>query len=136
MRKIEFLFVIPVLMLVLAGCNTQSGRVEPGQGSPAATDADNTARNERDRNTATQTSGDQAENEADREISANIRRAVVKDDSLSMNAHNVKIITSNGVVTLRGPVKSEAERAAIDAKAKQVAGVRSVNNQLEVEANR
>ena len=136
MRKIDILFVIPALMLVLAGCNTQSGRVDPGQRSPAATDADNTARNERDRNTATQTSGDQAENEADREISANIRRAVVKDDSLSMNAHNVKIITSNGVVTLRGPVKSDTERAAIEAKAKQVAGVQSVNNQLEVEANR
>jgi osmotically-inducible protein OsmY len=136
MRKIGFLFVIPSLMLVLAGCNTQSGRVDSGQKSPAATDADNTARNERDRNTATQTSGDQAENGADREISASIRRAVVKDDSLSMNAHNVKIITSNGVVTLRGPVKSEAERTAIEAKARQVAGVQSVNNQLEVEANR
>src|SRR4029453_17034337 len=125
MRKIDFLFVIPALMLVLAGCNTQSGRVDPGERSPAATDADNTARNERDRNTAAQTSGDQAENEADREISASIRRAVVKDDSLSMNAHNVKIITSNGVVTLRGPVKSETERAAVEAKAKQVAGVQS-----------
>jgi hyperosmotically inducible periplasmic protein len=136
MRKIDFLFVIPALMLVLSGCNTQSGRVDPGERSPAATDADNTARNERDRNTATQTSGDQAENEADREISASIRRAVVKDDSLSMNAHNVKIITSNGVVTLRGPVKSETERAAVEARAKQVAGVQSVNNQLEVEANR
>jgi osmotically-inducible protein OsmY len=60
----------------------------------------------------------------------------VKDDSLSMNAHNVKIITSNGIVTLRGPVKSQTERAAVEAKAKQVAGVQSVNNQLEVEANR
>jgi osmotically-inducible protein OsmY len=136
MRKIEFLFVIPALMLVLAGCNTQSGRVDPGERSPAATDADNTARNERDHNTAAQTSGDQAENEADREISASIRRAVVKDDSLSMNAHNVKIITANGVVTLRGPVKSETERAAVEARAKQVAGVQRVNNQLEVEANR
>ena len=48
----------------------------------------------------------------------------------------MKIITSNGIVTLRGPVKSAREKAAIEAKAKQVAGVQSVNNQLEVEANR
>ena len=129
------LLTLPLVLLVLAGCSSQSGRVERDQSSPAATDADNTARNQRDRDAAAQTSGDQAENPADREISANIRRAVVADESLSSNAHNVKIITSNGVVTLRGPVKSAQEKAAIEAKAKQVAGVQSVNNQLEVEAN-
>ena len=53
-----------------------------------------------------------------------------------MNAHNVKIITSGGVVTLRGPVNSPQEKAAIEAKAKQVAGVTRVDNLLEVEANR
>jgi len=134
-RKLPLL-AIPFLLLVLAGCSSQTGRVNREQNSPAATDADNTARNQRDRDASTQTSGDQAENPADREITANIRRAVVADDSLSTNAHNVKIITSNGRVTLRGPVKSAQEKAAIEAKAKQVAGVTSVDNQLEVEANR
>ena len=129
------LLALPLVLLVLAGCGSQTGHVGRDQSSPAATDADNTARNQRDRDAAAQTSGDQAENPADREISANIRRAVVADESLSSNAHNVKIITSNGVVTLRGPVKSAQEKAAIEAKAKQVAGVQSVNNQLEVEAN-
>jgi len=130
------LLALSILLLALAGCNSQTERVNREQNSPAAADADNTARNQRDRDASTQTSGDQAENPADREISANIRKAVVADDSLSTNAHNGKIITSNGMVTLRGPVKSAQEKAAIEAKAKQVAGVTSVDNQLEVEANR
>ena len=56
------------------------------------------------------------------------------DDSLSLNAQNVKIVTSNGNVTLRGPVKTEREKESIEAKAKQVAGVHRVTNLLEVEA--
>lgn len=86
----------------------------------------------RDRDDQNKTTGDQSENEADRTITQNIRRAVTADDSLSTNAKNVKIITNNGMVTLRGPVKSEKEKAEIEAKAKQVAGVKSVDNQLEV----
>jgi len=115
------------------GGTSQTGPVDRETTSPA--DADNTARNQRDRAGANRTSGDQAENPADREITASIRRAVVADKSLSTNAHNVKIITSNGMVTLRGPVKSAEEKAAVEAKAKQAAGVKSVTNQLEVEAN-
>ena len=119
--------------LTLVGCETQTGRVDK---TPKATDADNTARNERDRNPATQVPTDQAENQADREISANVRKAVTADDSLSINAQNIKIVTSNGTVTLRGPVKSTQEKAAIETKAKQVAGVTRVDNLLEIEANR
>jgi len=92
---------------------------------------DNTARNERDRN-ATLTPGDQAENEQDRTITQNIRKAVMDDENLSTNAKNVKIITVNGMVTLRGPVNSDNEKIAIDQKAKAVAGVKSVDNQIEV----
>jgi len=121
------------ITLTLVGCETQTGRVEK---SSRATDADNTARNERDRNSATQVPTDQAENQADREISANVRKAVTDDDSLSINAQNIKIVTSNGIVTLRGPVKNTQEKAAIETKAKQVAGVTRVDNLLEIEANR
>jgi len=135
MKNNARLLVIPMLLWVLIGCNTQKERTEAGRSSPPATDADNTARNERDRNAATQTAGDQSENEADRQISATIRQTIVKDDSLSTNAHNVKVITSNGLVTLRGPVKSQAEKAAIEAIAQRVAGVTRVDNQLEVEAH-
>jgi hyperosmotically inducible periplasmic protein len=116
--------------LTLSSCETQTGRVEK---NPRATDADNTARNERDRNPGTQLPTDQAENQADREISANVRKAVMADNSLSTNAQNIKIVTSNGTVTLRGPVKTAQEKEAIEAKAKQVLGVNSVVNLLEIE---
>jgi hyperosmotically inducible protein len=129
MMRILRLSTLLLVSLILVSCDTQTGRVEK---APAT--ADNTARNERDRNPATQVPTDQAENEADREISANVRKAIVGDDSLSINAQNVKIVTSNGTVTLRGPVKTAREKEAIEAKAKQVPGVNSVINQLEVEA--
>jgi len=82
-----------------------------------------------------ETSTSQSENKADLEISAAIRKSVVDDKALSVNAHNVKIMTDNGVVTLRGPVKSDDEKKTIETKAKQVAGVTKVNNLLEVEKN-
>ena len=131
MKTKTLLFGIPILS-VLVCCGTQTGRVEPTRST--ATNADNTARNERDRSSASTTPTDQAENKQDLEIAANIRKAIIADSSLSTNAHNVKIIASNGVVTLRGPVKSEQEKSSVEAKAKGVAGVQQVNNMLEVEA--
>jgi osmotically-inducible protein OsmY len=94
---------------------------------------DNTATNERDRSGETKTSGDQSNNSADLKITQAIRQALMKDSELSTTAKNIKVITANGQVTLRGPVKSDAEKQSIEAKAKQVAGVTSVNNLLEVE---
>ena len=96
-------------------------------------DADNTGRNTRDRDDRAITPVDQGESDADRDVTAKIRKAVVDDDGLSMNAHNVKIITKDGVVTLRGPVKNASERASVVAKARQVAGVKRVDDQLEIE---
>jgi osmotically-inducible protein OsmY len=95
-------------------------------------DVDNTRRNVRDRDGATLLPGDQGTSEADRTTTQQIRKALVKDSDLSMVAKNVKIITANGTVTLRGVVKTEQEKNDIAAKAKQVAGVTQVNNQLEV----
>ena len=132
MMRILPLSLALLVPLALVNCDTQTGQVDR---TAAGADADNTARNERDRNAATQLPTDQAENEADREISTNVRKAIVDDDSLSMNAQNVKIVTSNGTVTLRGPVKTAREKEVIEAKAKQVVGVRSVENLLEVESN-
>jgi hyperosmotically inducible periplasmic protein len=121
-----------ILAFLIVGCakNELSKNDQPSQ--PPAVAADNSGRNVRDRNDATKTSGDQSESEADRTISQNIRQAVVADDSVSTNGKNVKIITVDGMVTLRGPVKSEKEKTNIGAKAQQVAGVKSVDNQLEV----
>lgn len=95
-------------------------------------DADNTGKNARDRGDDTLTPIDQGGSAADREITAKIRQAIVKDDELSIQAQNVKIITIDGAVTLRGPVKSASEKAAIAAKAQQIAGAKRVDNQLEI----
>ena len=122
-----------VLVFLAFGCSKKddvSKNEQPKQSAAVA--PDNSGRNERDRNDATKTAGDQSESEADRTISQNIRKAVTSDDSVSTNGKNVKIITVDGVVTLRGPVKSEAEKANIAAKAQQIAGVKNVENQLEV----
>lgn len=123
-------FTILVLAaFLLVGCSKNR---EEKQVSQTAVEPDNSGRNVRDRDDQNKTPGDQSESEADRAITQNIRQAVTADDSLSTNAKNVKIITSDGTVTLRGPVKSEKEKADIEAKAKQVAGVKKVDNQLEI----
>jgi hypothetical protein len=93
--------------------------------------ADNTKKNQRDQKD-TLTPMDQGNNQSDLDITTKIRQAVMEDDSLSFTAKNVKIITVKGTVTLRGPVNSAAERAAIDAAAKRIAGAGKVDNQLEV----
>lgn len=94
--------------------------------------ADNTGKNIRDRNFMTLTPGDQSESAADRTITQRIRQAIMADNSLSTNAQNIKIITINGVVTLRGPVLNAAERDAILSKVKSIQGTMKVDNQLEV----
>jgi hyperosmotically inducible protein len=78
------------------------------------------------------TASDQSENEADRKITQQIRQAVTKDDSLSTSAQNVTIVTQEGKVTLRGTVKSESEKQKIAEKAKEVSGVKNVDNQIAV----
>ena len=98
--------------------------------SPAA--ADNTARNQRDRSGDTQTSGDQANSSPATQTTAAIRRAVMGDDSLSMTAKNIKIITAGDTVTLRGPVQSAEEKTKIEQLAKSAAGGAQIDNQLEV----
>ena len=124
--------IIVLLFSTLLVVACSKNRSDNKQVSQTAVEPDNSGRNVRDRDDQSKTTGDQSENEADRTITQNIRRAVTADGSLSTNAKNVKIITNNGTVTLRGPVKSEKEKAEIEAKAKQVAGVKSVDNQLEV----
>ena len=126
-----------VLALVLAvsflGCsknNEVSKSDEPAQ--TAAVEPDNSGRNVRDADATTKTPGDQSESEPDRTITQNVRQAVTADDSISTNGKNVKIITVDGTVTLRGPVKSEQEKTNIAAKAQQIAGVKKVDNQLEI----
>lgn len=79
------------------------------------------------------TADDQGGGKADRKTTAAIRKAIVADESLSTYAHNVKIITRDGRVTLRGPVRSAAERATVASHAEQIVGAGALDNQLTVE---
>jgi osmotically-inducible protein OsmY len=96
------------------------------------TKPDNTGKNERDRSTETKTSGDQSNSSEDTKITADIRRAIVKDSSLTMTAKNVKIITAGGTVTLRGPVNSAEEKTKIEQLATAAANGAKIDNQLEI----
>lgn len=93
---------------------------------------DNTKTNARDRQAGQKTAGDQANNRSDLETTRQIRRAIVADKDLSTYAHNVKIVTAGGKVTLKGPVKSEAEKTSVAAKAAEVVGAANVSNQVSV----
>ena len=94
--------------------------------------ADNTKVNQRDRNQSSPTADQQKENQPDRELAAQIRKSLVKDKSLSTNAHNVKVIAQNGMVTLKGPVDSEQEKQAVEEKATRIAGADKVTSELQV----
>jgi hyperosmotically inducible protein len=93
---------------------------------------DNTKTNQGDANKGATTADQQKMNAADRNITKEIRSSIMKDKSLSTYAHNIKIITQDGKVTLKGPVRSEDEKAAIETKAVAIAGANNVTDQLEV----
>jgi hyperosmotically inducible protein len=112
--------------------DTTSRTPDYSQNQPANTQADNTAQNKVDQHGTVPEPMDQGDSEADMTITTVLRKAITSDESLSMNAKNVKIITRDGVVTLRGPVATTAERAAIEAAANAVSGVRRVDSYLEV----
>lgn len=104
----------------------------PAFSAAAQTPADNTKTNKRDRAKGAVTADQQKENAGDREITRKIRRAVMDDKTLSTNAHNVKVITQDGKVTLKGPVRSEDEKKTVEAKATEVAGAGHVVNQISI----
>jgi hyperosmotically inducible periplasmic protein len=99
-----------------------------GQAAPA----DNTKVNQRDRDQSQPTADQQKENKPDREIAKEIRQSIMNDKSLSTYAHNVKIITREGKVTLKGPVRSEEEKDKVAAAASTVAGEGNVTNEITV----
>jgi len=106
-----------------------SARSPAGQQTAAP---DNTKTNQRDRSDNAVTADQQKENRTDRELAKQIRRAIAKDKSLSTYAHNVKIVVQNGAVTLKGPVRTEEEKKAIETKATEVAGEGKVTCELEI----
>ncbi len=106
-----------------------------GRATETTRDADNTARNTRDRDGRTLTPFDQGNSESDRDTTADIRKAILAVDDMSLNAKNVKIITKDGLVTLRGPVESADEKRQIGEIATRIAGDKKTDNQLEVEGD-
>ncbi len=102
------------------------------QTAPPGTKPDNTKVNKRDRNQDAVTADQQKENATDRDLTKKIRRAIVEDKSLSVYAHNIKVVSQNGTVTLKGPVHTEEEKDAIAAKASEIAGAANIKNEISV----
>lgn len=134
MRQIPLLagtMAASVLALALSSgvCAQQT---EPVAAASTPSHTDNTAVNKRDRSSQTLTPADQPNDRTDVKLAAAVRRAIVKDDSLSASAHNVKLIVANGVVTLRGPVNTADEKGRIETIARRITGVTRVDNELDV----
>jgi hyperosmotically inducible protein len=116
-------------LLLSVGVLARAQEPTSQQAPPAS---DNTKTNERDRNAREPTADQQKENLSDRDITQQIRQSIMKDQSLSTYAHNVKIVTQDGQVTLKGPVRSEDEKRAIETKAAEVAGQDKVSSELSI----
>ena len=124
------------LSYVLAGSLFVGGLALLGAGPVQArarqTAPDNTKMNKGDAQEGATTADQQKMNTTDRNITKKIRASIMKDKSLSMYAHNVKIVTQDGKVTLKGPVRSEKEKSDVEAKAAAVAGDGNVTSEIEV----
>jgi osmotically-inducible protein OsmY len=92
---------------------------------------DNTKQNQ-DRSAPT--ADQQKTGKSDRLMTQQIRKSIMADKSLSTYAHNVKVITQSGNVTLRGPVHSADEKANVESKAAAVAGKENVSSYIDVVA--
>jgi len=127
-RTKGFVFIAAAALLGSGVMAAPQPRQDPGQQSAP----DNSKTNKRDRDKSSPTADRQKMNSTDRDLAKRIRSAITDDKSLSTYAHNSKIIAQDGKVTLKGPVRSEEEKSAIETKATEVAGAGNVINQLEV----
>lgn len=123
------------LSVLACGCGSEQPEARPERDNTAATQRDNTAVNQRDADGSMTTPFDQSNDQADIDLVAQIRTKVLDIEDLSVNGRNVKIITNQRKVMLRGPVGSAAERASIVKVAQDIAGAGNVTDQLEVEAH-
>lgn len=126
----KFVYRTAVRTLLCTGLLLGSGAFALAQEPQQA--PDNTKVNERDRSKDEPTADQQKDNRSDRDITQQIRESIMKDKSLSTYAHNVKIITQNGMVTLKGPVRSEEEKKTVEARATEVAGDNKVTSELDI----
>jgi osmotically-inducible protein OsmY len=129
--RISIIFLIFSSLSLLWAQDTTPSQ-QPSDKSTAAA-PDNTGKNARDRNPSEATADQQKNNSTDLQLAQQIRKALVKDKSLSTYAHNIKVIAQDGVVTLKGPVKTEQEKQAIESKAAEVAGgADKIKSEIEV----
>jgi osmotically-inducible protein OsmY len=112
------------VLAVVCSISPSPGMAEVGQTTPP----DNSGMNADHKKTA----DDQSNSSPDRLTTAKVRKVIVADKELSSYAHNIKIITTNGKVTLKGPVKSEEEKQRIISDLANVIPAEDVNNQLTV----
>jgi hyperosmotically inducible periplasmic protein len=129
MKKI----LLPLFASCLMVYSSQGQQATPAPGE-RTTEADNTKSNSSEQNKNTETAEKQRNSKDDLTLTQKVRQAVIKDGSLSMNAKNVKIITQDGKITLKGPVDSQQEKDTIGTEAGEIAGKDKVDNQLEVKA--
>lgn len=119
-------FVLVSLLLMTCGMLLWA---QEAQNPPSS---DNTKMNQNARGANDQTADQQQNDRTDLNITKQIREAIVNDKALSTYAHNVKVITQNGQVTLKGPVRSDEEKRAIEGKAAEIAGEVNVTSELTV----
>ena len=128
-RRVVFALAVSGILLVPVISEASPVVSAGAQQTPPA---DNTKTNKDDRAKGATTADQQKENPADREITQKIRSAIMDDKTLSTYAHNVKIITQDGQVTLKGPVRTEDEKKTVETKATEVAGAGHVKNQISI----
>jgi hyperosmotically inducible periplasmic protein len=129
-RKYSLIGVITLgLGFVAFSANALPTRAQQGD---AQAQPDNSANNKGDSKKGAMTADQQKETPADRDTAKKIRKSITSDSSLSTYAHNVKVIVRDGMVTLKGPVKSDEEKTAVAAKANEIAGADKVTNELSV----
>ena len=118
---------LALFTFIFFAVSSLAGAQDPQQPAP-----DNSKTNQADRDQSSATADQQKMNPADRELTRKIRSAIMSDKSLSTYAHNVKIISREGKVTLKGPVRSDDEKAAVLNKATDIAGQENVIDQLQI----
>ena len=139
MNRSTLLLVAPLLLSLAVACDKSNqtdtthttGGTVPAGATPSSND--NTGLNARDNGSAL-TPFDQSNRQADLDTTQDIRKALIADDSLSADAKNVKIITNDGIVTLRGPVKDDGERARVELMARKAAETDRIVNELDAPA--
>ncbi|HEX4381033.1 MAG TPA: BON domain-containing protein [Candidatus Acidoferrum sp.] len=130
-KKLGFEALVLGTCLLLGSSLPATGIRTPTQ-DPQQPAADNTKNNKGDQSSGAMTADRQKMNPADRDLTKKIRTSLHGDSTLSTYAHNIKIISQDGKVTLKGPVRSDDEKSAIEAKATEIAGQGNVTNQLTV----